>query len=299
MTRCSVRISISIPPARRKAIKRIAESRLVFTTCVGAALGLLRNQNFETVVIDEASQQTEPASLIPLVKGCQRAILVGDHVQLRATVSPHAAALDFDISLMERLWTAGLENPVIGRVMLDTQYRLHPTLCEFPSSEFYAGRLVSATACSRIQLPNSCFPWPQQNSKGKTLSRTSSRAVFIQCPEPEDYGNKSKVNQAQAKICKEVLSLLTTVPPATKQSSGGKPAIDTSTSSPSIAILTPYSRQAELLKKFVRQHQRVQHRRVSRPRGGHCGLCDGPMQFEGRDWVPQGHAKAECCADEG
>ncbi|KAF2101257.1 RdRP-domain-containing protein [Rhizodiscina lignyota] len=84
------------------AQKRVEESRLVFTTCVGAALGLLRQELFDVVLIDEASQQTEPASLIPLTKGCSRAILVGDHVQLRATVQKHAAVVDYHISLFER-----------------------------------------------------------------------------------------------------------------------------------------------------------------------------------------------------
>src|ERR1700744_1766673 len=121
------------PAAKRKAIARISGSKLVFTTCVGPALGLLRNQSFGTVIIDEASQQTEPASLIPLVKGCQRAILVGDHVPLRATVSPHAATLDFDVSLMEWLWVGGSSHSdvTVARVMLDTQYRMHPELCCF------------------------------------------------------------------------------------------------------------------------------------------------------------------------
>ena len=62
----------------QKAVKRVKEARIVFTTCAGAGLGVLRNIDFETVLIDEASQITEPCALIPLVKGCKRAVLVGD-----------------------------------------------------------------------------------------------------------------------------------------------------------------------------------------------------------------------------
>lgn len=47
--------------ARRKAQARVKKARLVFTTCIGSGLGLLRNEKFDTVIIDEASQQTEPA----------------------------------------------------------------------------------------------------------------------------------------------------------------------------------------------------------------------------------------------
>lgn len=85
--------------AQRMAGKRIREARLVFTTCIGAALGLLRKENFDTVIIDEASQQTEPMSLVPLVKGCTKAILVGDHVQLRATVQPLSLLQQYEVSL--------------------------------------------------------------------------------------------------------------------------------------------------------------------------------------------------------
>ncbi len=76
--------------AHKNAKDRIKKCHLIFTTCIGAGIGLLRTESFDTVIIDEASQQTEPASLVPLVKGCQKAILVGDHVQLGATVQQHA-----------------------------------------------------------------------------------------------------------------------------------------------------------------------------------------------------------------
>jgi hypothetical protein len=61
-----------------KAQKRVKEARVVLTTCAGAGLGSLRALDFDIVLIDEASQVTEPCALIPLVKGCRRAVLVGD-----------------------------------------------------------------------------------------------------------------------------------------------------------------------------------------------------------------------------
>lgn len=62
----------------KKAQERIKAAVLVFTTCAGAGLGILRKVDFEVVLIDEASQITEPCALIPLVKGCKQAVLVGD-----------------------------------------------------------------------------------------------------------------------------------------------------------------------------------------------------------------------------
>jgi regulator of nonsense transcripts 1 len=62
----------------KKAEKRVRDSTIVFTTCAGAGLGVLRRFKFQIVLVDEASQITEAAALIPIVKGCQKAVLVGD-----------------------------------------------------------------------------------------------------------------------------------------------------------------------------------------------------------------------------
>lgn len=66
------------PRLLKEAEKRVKDALVVFTTCSGSGLGILRKFDFDIVVIDEASQVTEPCALIPLVKGCKQAILVGD-----------------------------------------------------------------------------------------------------------------------------------------------------------------------------------------------------------------------------
>jgi regulator of nonsense transcripts 1 len=66
------------PKLIKKAEKRIKQAKIIFTTCAGAGLGVLRKVAFQTVLIDEASQITEGVALIPLSKGSKRAILVGD-----------------------------------------------------------------------------------------------------------------------------------------------------------------------------------------------------------------------------
>lgn len=63
---------------REKAEKLIKRATIVFTTCAGAGLGILRGVDFDVALIDEASQVTESVALIPLVKGCKKAIMVGD-----------------------------------------------------------------------------------------------------------------------------------------------------------------------------------------------------------------------------
>ena len=228
---------------RRKAQKRVKESRLIFTTCAGAALGLLRSEEFDIVLIDEASQQTEPETLIPLTKGCQRAILVGDHVQLRATVQKHAMIADFDVSLFERHYNMQ-EVSGVAKVMLDTQYRMHPDICAFSSTEFYNDALRSADTMAKIKLPLSQFPWPAKDRK-----------IFVQCANPEDLGRQSKSNKGQVDICKSVYKLLTTtIATSTTPQPSGPVSHDSGTtmSRPAeIAVLTPYNRQREFLKAAI------------------------------------------------
>ncbi|KAL9117135.1 MAG: hypothetical protein Q9187_006333, partial [Circinaria calcarea] len=222
--------------ARKKAQERLGHSRLVFTTCIGAGLGLLRYESFDTVVIDEASQQTEPASLVPLVKECTKAILVGDHLQLRATVQQHAVLQGFDVSLFERLYNQ--DSIGVCKVMLESQYRMHREICSFSSQVFYEGKLKTALADNARPLADSGFPWPNLPSD----QHAKSRMVFVQCSTAEDIGRKSKSNKGQASICADICKRLIT-PPSDNPSVPGVPLI-----TPSIAVLTPYTAQADLLK---------------------------------------------------
>ncbi|XP_044479104.1 probable helicase MAGATAMA 3 isoform X1 [Mangifera indica] len=99
----------------------------------GSALLSKLNHGFDVAIIDEAAQAVEPATLVPLTTGCKQVFLVGDPVQLPATViSPIAESLGYGTSLFKRLQRAGY--PV---KMLKTQYRMHPEIRSFPSREFY------------------------------------------------------------------------------------------------------------------------------------------------------------------
>ena len=96
---------------------------------------------FDAVVIDEAAQAVEPSSLIPLKYNPQAVVLVGDPCQLPATVfSRTAKHANYNQSLFQRLQIAGY--PV---VMLETQYRMHPQIADYPSQRFYQGRLVTGS----------------------------------------------------------------------------------------------------------------------------------------------------------
>jgi superfamily I DNA and/or RNA helicase len=88
----------------------------------------LRNIDFPVVFLDEASMATEPASLIPLMKGVsdgllretsvyesparltqsQHVVLIGDHKQLPPVIRSREAQIrGLNISLFERLTEEG------------------------------------------------------------------------------------------------------------------------------------------------------------------------------------------------
>lgn len=96
---------------------------------------------FDAVIIDEASQAVETATLIPMqwLKPDGLIVLVGDPKQLAPTIlSKSAKRARFDQSMFERLQNAG-----VAVHALTEQYRMHPKIVRFPSERFYGGSLYS------------------------------------------------------------------------------------------------------------------------------------------------------------
>jgi DNA replication ATP-dependent helicase Dna2 len=111
----------------------------------GAALA------FDVAIVDEASQLTVPAVLGAL-RFARRFILVGDDQQLPPlVVSAEAAAGGLKESLFARLLARWGKR---ASVVLTRQYRMHPVICDFPSTEFYGGALVAdgAARTARLEL---------------------------------------------------------------------------------------------------------------------------------------------------
>lgn len=92
----------------------IRDARIVLSTLSTSAANTLNDavaaigQGYGTVVVDEAGQAVEPATIIPLRYGCRNLILVGDPRQLPATVmSELVKSHGYDLSLFERLEKGG------------------------------------------------------------------------------------------------------------------------------------------------------------------------------------------------
>jgi regulator of nonsense transcripts 1 len=142
---------------RKCEMEILRKAEVIVTTCAGAGDGRLSEFKFKSVLIDEATQATEPETLIPIVHGCKQLILVGDHKQLGSVIiDKRAAKAGLKRSLFERMIDLN-----IRPVRLEIQYRMHPGIAEFPSAHFYEGSLQSGVAAGERKLMKQ-FPFPNE-----------------------------------------------------------------------------------------------------------------------------------------
>ncbi|KAK1755349.1 P-loop containing nucleoside triphosphate hydrolase protein [Echria macrotheca] len=137
----------------RKCVSNlVAGSKVVLATLHGAGGFQLRNDQFDVVIIDEASQALEAQCWVPLLSA-KKAVCAGDHLQLPPTIKSVNSktksdkktkdGITLETTLFDRL--LALHGPAIKR-MLTTQYRMHEKIMRFPSDELYESKLVAADA---------------------------------------------------------------------------------------------------------------------------------------------------------
>lgn len=126
----------------------ISRAQVITATLVGSNHYSVRNITYHTVVIDEAGQALEPACWIPILKA-QKVVLAGDHCQLPPTIkSEEAARNGLNITLLEKCVQYHPE----AVVLLEEQYRMHETIMGYSSDVFYQSRLKANVAVARHQL---------------------------------------------------------------------------------------------------------------------------------------------------
>ncbi|GAQ80554.1 P-loop containing nucleoside triphosphate hydrolases superfamily protein [Klebsormidium nitens] len=177
---------------------------------------------FDVVIIDEAAQAVEPSTLVALTHGCRQLFLVGDPVQLPATVlSSTAVQYGYATSLFSRLQRAGY--PV---VMLRTQYRMHPAIRRFPSAQFYAGQLVDGDSVAK----QTARPWHAHACFGPFAF------LDVAGEEEQAEGSGSYVNKAEVELALMLYRNLAARFPDFKQ--GAK-----------VAVISPYKHQVMLARE--------------------------------------------------
>ncbi|WP_435101482.1 IGHMBP2 family helicase [Halarchaeum sp. P4] len=120
----------------------LADADVVCTTNATAGSDVLDGVHFDTLVLDEATQATEPSCLIPITRA-DRVVMAGDHRQLPPTVQNETAARE---GLRETLFECLAEEHDEIRTLLRTQYRMHERIQSFSADRFYDGALDPAEA---------------------------------------------------------------------------------------------------------------------------------------------------------
>ena len=68
-------------------------------------------------------------------------------------MSPSATCASSEAACLCLDADAGCALAGLGPLLLDMQYRMHPAIAEFPSAQFYAGRLKTGIAAAERPLP--------------------------------------------------------------------------------------------------------------------------------------------------
>jgi hypothetical protein len=133
--------------AREYDTRSFGDADVVGATVSAAAA--FDTDTFDIAVIDEASQASIPASLLPLV-AAERVVLAGDHKQLPPYASTELETRDMEVSLFEHLLDRYGDDIAIS---LRKQYRMHDKIAAFPNEQFYGGKLETAVETQQRQVP--------------------------------------------------------------------------------------------------------------------------------------------------
>ncbi|GLI70630.1 hypothetical protein VaNZ11_015565 [Volvox africanus] len=252
----------------------LSGAQVVAATCIGCGEARMQALSFPVVVLDEATQATEPHSLVPLLGQVRQVVLVGDPKQLPPTVkSQEAAELGLNIPLFERLQLMGLVP-----LLLDTQYRMHPAIAAFPSATFYGGKLLSAPD-PRDRPPPRAFPWPNPKVPVCFIpvrGRESRTNTVNDAATPGGAAGYSYQNNEEAEMVAAVVAALLTPGSVAGLAGPGD-----------IGIVTPYNGQVRCLQQLL-----INGSRLSR------GLGQGarPRSFLHATTIPTAAASSD---DEG
>jgi len=225
---------------QQKAIDELLEhAQVVCSTNASAGSDLLKDIKFDVVCVDEATQATEPETLIPLVKG-EKWILAGDHKQLPPTVkSDKATALR--ISLFERLMH--LNDDYISQ-MLNIQYRMHAMIMKFSNEQFYKHQLSAHPSISQHTLADLAGYSPFNNNPfiANAITNPDEPIVFLDYKnglETKMEGSFSYYNPEEINIVQQVADAL----------------LSSRLFPDDIGIISPYDQQVSRLKSRMRDYQ--------------------------------------------
>lgn len=233
----------------RKCVSNLVSgSKVVLATLHGAGGHQLRNESFDVIIIDEASQALEAQCWVPLLSA-KKVVCAGDHLQLPPTIKSLNSkvkiipkdgesiikGLTLETTLFDRL--LALHGPSIKR-MLTTQYRMHEKIMRFPSGELYDGELIAAEAVKERLLRDLDYEVEDNEDTNEPVIFIDTQGGdFPERSEEDDKDNPkkgkaslhgdSKSNEMEAALVRQHVSQLV---------KAGVRAED-------IAVVTPYNAQ--------------------------------------------------------
>jgi superfamily I DNA and/or RNA helicase len=178
--------------------------------------------DFDVAVVDEATQASQPSSLIPLTMA-KKTILAGDHKQLPPySSSENSESEEMHESLFEYLMDTYDTNI---SVQLNRQYRMNDEIASFPNKEFYEGSLITDDSCE-----DSCVG-----------DLSPMAGVHIEGKEKMDDSTKSKYNEKEADVVANQVARI--------QQEELEPE--------DIGVITPYTAQIGTISEALRENNRV------------------------------------------
>ncbi len=181
----------------------------------------LQGYTFDTVIIDEASQITAPLALMAL-RTARCALWVGDQQQLPPVVLSPSVLQDEAYAPFALLTRRHAEH----NVMLTETYRMNRWLTDWPSRQYYAGKLVAAGANRERTLCLTQIPKALQD-----IFDPQSPGIFIANTETQARTRNAHEAARVAELCSAALQ-------------GGLAAHD-------LGIVTPYRAQGRAIREAL------------------------------------------------
>jgi ATP-dependent RNA/DNA helicase IGHMBP2 len=207
-------------------IKTLENASVICSTLAGALSFMLKNEEFDVIVIDEAAQALECAVLGIVEKG-KKLVLAGDHLQLPPTVlSDQASKKGLSVTLFERL----VRNKQFGSkitTMLNTQYRMHESIMIWSSDAMYDSKLMAAESVRFRKFD-------QFENVLTLIDTTGADENFKEIVGDDDDDSKSNIGEAEIvmRTVEKFLSEKYKILPS------------------EIGVITPYSGQVSLLREM-------------------------------------------------
>ncbi|KKY25112.1 putative dna helicase [Phaeomoniella chlamydospora] len=265
-------------------------SKVVLATLHGAGGHQLKNQEFDVVIIDEASQALEAQCWVPLLSA-KKAVLAGDHLQLPPTVkssnvktqqTPNSGTdnsldeelkklsltaeeiqatkfLNLEHTMFDRLLT--LHGPSI-KTLLNVQYRMHEKIMRFPSDELYDGKLIAAEHVKSRLLKDLEYDISDTEDTREPLVFYDTQGGDFPEKTEDDATPKTKRSLLCDSKSNEMEASLVAMHVRNLISAGVHPE--------DVAVITPYNAQLSLLSSLLKE----------RYPGLELGSVDG---FQGRE----------------